>query len=414
MVNITKQPSRSPPPSPTVRSSCLVPSRRPQLSSAVSLLSLIIIYINISKFETVHNSLILSPSGYTHKKEYNCVDGSIIEKGKDNSLELRILVTGGAGFIGMHTSIQLKKLGHHVVAYDAIKPLYSANLTRLRIKKLEINGVDFVKGDVCNSTHLKSTMEYHRIDRIIHLAAFPGVRNSVAYPTEYIDNNVKCFVVLLESLVAKNLTNVPLIYASSSSVYGLNEKAPFSEKDDVSNPTSMYAITKRFNELIAQTYYNLYGLNSVGLRFFTVYGPWGRPDMAYYTFVDKILRNQTIEVYNYGNNVRDFTYIDDIVDGIIASLFIKTKTPEIINLGNSKQVELIEFIKIIETSLDKKALLDYVEMQRGDVPLTHSDISKARCFLKYDPSKSIHDGIPSFVDWFLAENGGQYAEQRSL
>merc|ERR1711871_1355523 len=214
----------------------------------------------------------------------------------------------------MHTSLRLRAMGRRVVAYDNMNTYYSTELKRARVAQLRAHGVLFVEADVCDAKSLAEALDAHNIERVVHLAAQAGVRYSLEHPFAYTRSNVECFVALLEVLRGRA---IPLVYASSSSVYGLNTKVPFSEGDPVLKPASLYAATKRSNELIAHTYHHLYGQRSVGLRFFTVYGPWGRPDMAYFSFTDKIMRGEAIQMYNHGNLERDFTYIDDIVDGVV-------------------------------------------------------------------------------------------------
>ena len=319
-----------------------------------------------------------------------------IEIQKKNGL-YNVLVTGGAGFIGMHTSIHLKKNGHHVVAYDIMNSYYSQALKRARVKKLYKKQIPFVRADVCNASALKSVIKQHQINRIVHLAAQAGVRYSLGHPHEYVHSNVDCFVTLLETI--KTL-NVRLVYASSSSVYGKNTKVPFSESDPVDQPVSLYAATKRSDELIAHVYYNLYNQQSIGLRFFTVYGPWGRPDMAYWSFTKNILEQTPIKMFNHGNLERDFTYIDDVVYGIVASLNVLSQTPLILNLGSHRPVNLKRFIEIIETSAGQKAIIESVKMQSGDVPRTYANISRSRQVLGYNPTTSLEDGISRFVTWY--------------
>jgi len=224
-----------------------------------------------------------------------------------------VMVTGAAGFIGMHTAIELKKMGMSPIGYDNVNQYYSVELKESRIRELKKRDIAFIRGDVCDVAKLKSTIEQHNITRFIHLAAQAGVRYSLDHPLEYTRNNVDCTVNILEVMVELGLKEDPLVYASSSSVYGNNIKIPFQETDRVEDPASLYAATKRSDELIAQTYFNLHNMSSIGLRFFTVYGPYGRPDMAPWIFTDKISNNQTIRVFNHGKSRRDFTYVDDIV-----------------------------------------------------------------------------------------------------
>ena len=317
----------------------------------------------------------------------------------------RVLVTGGAGFIGMHTSLRLRAEGHHIVAYDNLNSYYSLTLKKARLTRLTEQGVHFVHSDVCNTTALASVLDEHHIDRVIHLSAQAGVRYSLGHPYEYTRNNVDCFVTLLEAL--KSRENVRLVYASSSSVYGLNDKIPFAEGDPVERPASLYAASKRMDELMAYVYHNLYGLPSIGLRFFTVYGPWGRPDMAYYTFTDKIMQGEPIDMFNHGNLERDFTYIDDVVEGIVASLNFLLSSAEVLNLGNNKPVPLKTLIEIIESSVGKKADIRSIEMQPGDMPRTFADITKSQQMLGYEPRTLLDEGIPRFVKWFKEYSSSQ-------
>lgn len=310
----------------------------------------------------------------------------------------RVLVTGGAGFIGMHTCLRLHAQGHHVVAYDNLNEYYDPKLKTERVKQLQ--GIPFVYADVCNASALANVIASHNIDRIIHLAAQAGVRYSIGHPHEYIRNNVDCFVTLLEAIKTKQ---IPLVYASSSSVYGTNTKVPFAEHDPVERPASLYAATKRSNELIATVYHNIYGQESIGLRFFTVYGPWGRPDMAYWSFTKNIVEGNPIRIFNHGHMERDFTYIDDVVDGIQASMHTRTSTPLIFNLGSCRPTPLSVFIRSIETSLGKTATTEELDMQPGDVPRTYADITQAKLRLGYNPSTPLSVGIARFTKWYLSQ-----------
>ena len=234
------------------------------------------------------------------------------------------------------------------------------------------------------------------------------MRYSLDHPLEYTRNNVDCTVNISEVMVELGLKEDPLVYASSSSVYGNNVKIPFAESDRLEDPASLYAATKRSDELVAQTYFNLYGLKSVGLRFFTVYGPYGRPDMAPWIFTDKISSQQTIRVFNHGESKRDFTYVGDIVQGVVNSLFVDVNKPELINLGNGRPVLLADFVQLVEQQVGSKAIIDSVGMQKGDVPVTYADISKARRLLAYNPNTTIEEGIQQFVSWFREHDGAQY------
>ena len=320
-----------------------------------------------------------------------------------------VLVTGAVGFIGMHLSIKLKELGFVVIGYDNINSYYSTDLKQRRLDQLKEKNIVFVKGDICDESLLKSTIKSHNVDRIIHLAAQAGVRYSLTNPHEYISNNIDCFVSILEVFHHMELKkNGPLIYASSSSVYGLSKEIPFSESNEVNNFASLYAATKRANENIASTYHHLYKIPSVGLRFFTVYGPWGRPDMAAYIFTNQIEKDLPIQLNNYGNCERDFTYIDDIVNGIVASFRFSTDGTEIFNLGGNRPVELNYFVELIEKGLGKTAKKVLVGMQKGDVPITYANIDKAGCMLAWKPKISIEKGMEKFIEWFRLENGTRY------
>jgi len=328
-------------------------------------------------------------------------------KGPDGP-KFAVMVTGAAGFIGMHTAIELKRMGMTPIGYDNVNEYYSVELKESRIEELKKRDIPFVRGDVCDVAKLKATILEHNITRFIHLAAQAGVRYSLDHPLEYTRNNVDCTVNILEVMVELGLTEDPLVYASSSSVYGNNVKIPFQETDRVEDPASLYAATKRSDELIAHTYFNLHNISSIGLRFFTVYGPYGRPDMAPWIFTDKISNNQTIRVFNHGKSRRDFTYVADIVQGIIHSLFVNTGQPELVNLGNGRPVVLGDFVRIVEERVGRKAQIHSVGMQKGDVPTTYADITKARWLLAYNPTTTIEEGISHFVEWFREHDASRY------
>ncbi len=324
-----------------------------------------------------------------------------------------VLVTGAAGFIGMHTSIELKRMGMTPVGYDNINEYYSPRLKESRIDELFRHRIDVEVGDVCDAEKLKEVIETRKITRFIHLAAQAGVRYSLDHPFEYTRNNVDCTVTLLEVVKELGLTEYPVIYASSSSVYGNNAKVPFQETDPVEDPASLYAATKRSDELIARTYFNLHNVSSIGLRFFTVYGPFGRPDMAPWIFTHKIKNNKPIDVFNHGMSRRDFTYIDDIVQGVVNSLLLdKSKhsiEAEVINLGNGNPVLLADFVRIVKERIGKPVRINKIGMQKGDVPATYADISKARHLLGYEPTTSIKEGIDKFVTWFEDNDASAYS-----
>lgn len=359
--------------------------------------------INLRDFSNVSH-----PQAKYKESAHRMTKGRIEElKGPDGP-KFSVMVTGAAGFIGMHTAIELKRLGMTPIGYDNVNPYYSVPLKELRIDELKKRDILFVRGDVCDVAKLKSTIEEHDITRFVHLAAQAGVRYSLDHPLEYTRNNVDCTVNILEVMVELGLREEPLVYASSSSVYGNNVKIPFQETDRVEDPASLYAATKRSDELIAHTYFNLHNISSIGLRLFTVYGPFGRPDMAPWIFTDKISRNQTVRVFNHGKSQRDFTYVGDIVQGIVHALFVNTGRPELVNLGNGSPVVLADFVRIVQESVGRRAHIDSVGMQKGDVPKTYADITKAQYLLGYNPTTTIEDGIASFVEWFRDHDATQY------
>ena len=321
----------------------------------------------------------------------------VARRQKRGTTKHRVLVTGGAGFIGMHTCLRLEADGHHAIAFDNMNTYYDVALKESRIKKLMDHNITVFRADVCDANALTTVLNNHRIDRVVHLAAQAGVRYSINHPHKYVQNNINCFVTLLETI---KMRSIKLIYASSSSVYGKNNKVPFAEGDRVDHPASLYAATKRSNELIAETYYNLYSQPSIGLRFFTVYGPWGRPDMAYWSFTRNIIDGNPIRMFNHGNLERDFTYIDDVVDGIVASLEVDSSKPLILNLGSHRPVALKHFIQIVEKAVGRRAMIKSVPMQAGDVPRTYADLTQSKKLLNYSPKTSLEVGIPLFVDWY--------------
>ena len=311
----------------------------------------------------------------------------------------RILVTGCAGFIGMHLCKSLLNDGFEVRGLDNMNSYYDKSLKIDRIKILKVfSNFFFEEVDLNNFEAIKIIFESFKPDKVVNLAAQAGVQYSLINPSAYIESNVSGFLNILEC--CKDYNAKGLIYASSSSVYGSNKKIPFSEIDSVDNPISIYAATKKSNELMAKVYNHLYNLNSTGLRFFTVYGPWGRPDMAYYSFTKKILNNEQIEVYNYGKVERDFTYIDDIIIGIKASIE-KNFSYEIFNLGNSKKEKVLDLIKAIENNLDKKANIVLKPLKSGDVKSTNADITKSLKMLGYNPKTNIDTGLGKFIKWYI-------------
>ncbi len=319
-----------------------------------------------------------------------------------------ILVTGTAGFIGFHLAKRLLAAGWQVVGLDNFNDYYDPALKQARHRQLEpLPGYTGVAGDLCDYPLLAELFQRHRFAEVVHLAAQAGVRYSLTHPFAYQRANLEGFLNLLEAVRQAGVKR--FVYASSSSVYGGNTKLPFAETDPVDHPVSLYAATKKANELIAHSYTHLYGIHSVGLRFFTVYGPWGRPDMAMWLFADRIRRGQPIPVFNHGDMRRDFTYIDDIVAGILGVLAADDLEPyEIFNLGNHRSEALLEMIGEIEKALGSKAKLDLQPMQPGDVPATFADIDRARRKLGFNPTTPITVGIPKFVDWFVDYHNGVY------
>jgi len=325
--------------------------------------------------------------------------------------KMKTLVTGSAGFIGFHVTNALLDQGDEVVGFDNLNDYYDVGLKVARNAILQNKpGYNFCDLDLCDYEGLAKLFRTEKIDRICHLAAQPGVRYSLTNPLAYQKSNNEGFLNIIEC--ARQFSVKQFVFASSSSVYGGNTKLPFSVDDRVDNPISLYAATKRSNELVAHVYSHLYGLNTIGLRFFTVYGPWGRPDMAYFRFTKAILNDQPIEVYNRGKMARNFTYIDDIVAGVKASLAYSAKY-EIFNLGNDQTVELLSFISCLEKLLGKKAKLTMLPLQPGDPIETWADISSARKKLNYQPKTDIEAGLKKFVAWFQAESAKekQYVQQ---
>jgi UDP-glucuronate 4-epimerase len=310
---------------------------------------------------------------------------------------LLILVTGVAGFIGFHTAEKLCGMGEEVVGIDNINSYYDPALKKARLALLKKNKrFIFYKLDLCNFAGLENLFAKHAIDRICHLAAQAGVRYSLTDPFVYQKSNNEGFLNLIELARRNGIKN--FVYASSSSVYGSNTKLPFTEEDRTDSPISLYAATKKANELTAHSYSHLFGVPCSGLRFFTVYGPWGRPDMALFKFTKAIRAETPIEVYNNGNMKRNFTYIDDIVQGI--EIVLNRPVPyEIYNLGNDKAEGLMEFIREIEKNLGKKAVVNFLPLQPGDVPATVADVSKM-VKLGFKPKTDIDKGVKAFIDWY--------------
>ncbi len=311
-----------------------------------------------------------------------------------------ILATGAAGFIGYHVAEALLCAGHRVVGVDNFNDYYSPALKEARHARLEQHAnYQGHRLDLCDLAGLQRVMQASRPDRVCHLAAQAGVRYSLTHPHAYQRSNLEGFFNVLH--LSQELGVSRFVYASSSSVYGNVKELPFSEDQRVDTPISLYAATKKANELVAHTYSHLYRLPTVGLRFFTVYGPWGRPDMALWLFTRDILAGKPIPVFNHGDMRRDFTCIDDIVAGVLASLFAGgLETYEIFNLGNHQSEPLLDLIAVLEASLGKKAEKTLLPMQPGDVQATYANIERARAKLGFEPHTSIREGIPRFVEWY--------------
>lgn len=311
----------------------------------------------------------------------------------------KILITGSAGFIGMSLCQKLLRSDYPVFGVDNLNSYYDPLLKKNRLKELaKFKNFMFEKVDILNLAELKKIFKEFKPDKVVNLAAQAGVVYSLENPHSYIKSNIDGFLNILEC--CKEFHVKGLVYASSSSVYGASEKIPFSIEDNNTNiPISIYAVTKKTNELMAYSYNHLYNLHTTGLRFFTVYGPWGRPDMAIYKFVDRILKGKEIDVYNHGLMERDFTYIDDIVDGILAAVE-KNYFNEIFNLGNSKTEKLMDLIKIIEINLNKAAKINFMDIQLGEIKKTFADIGSSKKKLSFSPQTSLNEGVSKFIYWF--------------
>ncbi|NOY79516.1 MAG: NAD-dependent epimerase/dehydratase family protein [Kiritimatiellaeota bacterium] len=315
------------------------------------------------------------------------------------------LVTGAAGFIGSRVALRLLEQGRRVVGLDNFNDYYDVALKEARHARLEaFPEYRGVRGDLCDYPLLQKLFREEEFDSVIHLAAQAGVRHSVDHPFTYLKSNLEGFLGILETCRHARVRR--LVYASSSSVYGSNTDLPFSEDDRVDHPLSLYGATKRSNELMAHAYTHLYDLQTIGLRFFTVYGPWGRPDMAMWIFAERITHGQPIPVFNQGKMRRDFTYIDDIVSGVLGAVFApELNRFDIFNLGNHRCEELMDVIGLIETALGRKAELDLLPMQPGDVTATYADVSRAQEHLGFSPTTSIREGVPRFIEWFRRYRG---------
>jgi len=326
------------------------------------------------------------------------------------------LITGSAGFIGFHLCKRLLGGNHNIIGLDNLNNYYDVSLKESRLNMLkQYDNFTFYKASLEDNDAIKKIFASHDISVVINLAAQAGVRYSLENPMAYIDSNIVGFINILEACRHNNVQH--LIYASSSSVYGSNTHIPFSVHDNIDHPISLYAATKKSNELMAHVYSHLFGMPATGLRFFTVYGPWGRPDMALFLFTKSILEGEPIKVFNHGNMMRDFTYVDDIIEGIVR-LIPKPPKPnpewdsnnpdpgtssapyKVYNIGNNSPVQLSRFIEVIEEKLGKKAIKKYLPMQPGDVPATYADVDDLMRDVGFKPATSIEDGIGRFVEWF--------------
>lgn len=324
---------------------------------------------------------------------------------------MKFLVTGAAGFIGFHTAMRLCQSGHQVVGIDNLNDYYSVELKLARLEQLQaLPGFAFVKLDIADRDAMQALFREHRFERVIHLAAQAGVRYSLDNPHVYAESNLTGFVNVLEGCRQNDVGH--LVYASSSSVYGMNAKVPFAIEDAVDNPISLYAATKRANELMAHTYAHLYRLPTTGLRFFTVYGPWGRPDMAPFKFTKAILEGQPIDIYNGGDMSRDFTYIDDVVEGIVriqdcpppyadeSEQARQGATDRLFNIGLGSPVRLLDFVGCIESATGVEAIKQMKPMQPGDVPQTWADVSALAQRTGFRPTTPLQEGVARFVAWY--------------
>jgi len=329
---------------------------------------------------------------------------------------MKVLITGAAGFIGSALSLRLLERGDEVIGIDSLNDYYDVALKEARLERTAIyDHFTDLRVSIDDREAMADIFSTHRPDRVVNLAAQAGVRYSIENPLAYVDTNLLGFANILEGCRHNGVEH--LVYASSSSVYGSNTKMPFSVHDNVDHPVSLYAASKKANELMAHTYSHLYGIPTTGLRFFTVYGPWGRPDMAYFKFTQKILAGEPIDVFNNGNHQRDFTYIDDIVEGVVRVLDkIPAPNPDwsgdtpdaasstapyrLYNIGNNQPVELMHYIEVLEDCLGKKAVKNMLPMQAGDVQATYADVDELVSAIDYKPSMSVEEGMARFVDWY--------------
>lgn len=330
---------------------------------------------------------------------------------------MKVLVTGTAGFIGSHVAIKLLDRGDEVIGIDNLNDYYDVDLKKARLARfLEHPNYVHIHGDLADRALIEGIFAAHKPQRVINLAAQAGVRYAAVNPHVYVASNVTGFLHILEGCRNHNVDH--LVFASTSSVYGANEKMPFSEHQSTEHPLTLYAATKKANEQMAHSYAHLYGIPCTGLRFFTVYGPWGRPDMALFLFTKAILTGEPIKVFNHGHHRRSFTYIDDIAEGVIRTLDkVPTNDPKwngsqpdpassgvspyrIYNIGNEQSVELLRYIEVLEKYLGRKAILEMLPLQSGDVPNTEADVSELFQSVNYRPEVSIEDGVKNFVDWY--------------
>lgn len=336
---------------------------------------------------------------------------------------MKVLITGTAGFIGFHTAKRLIERGDDVVGFDVVNSYYDLALKEARLQaladcaKTAQGKWSFVRADLAELATVNQTFATNQFERVIHLAAQAGVRHSLTHPHDYVQSNIVAFTNILEACRHHHVPH--LTYASTSSVYGANTTLPFTEDQGVDHPLQFYAATKRANELMAHSYSHLFRLPTTGLRFFTVYGPWGRPDMALFLFTQAILENKPLNVFNHGNHTRDFTYVDDIVEGVVrASDQIAEPNPawnakhpdpatsnapfRIFNIGNNSPIKLTAYIEALEEALGKKAILKFLDLQPGDVPDSAADASRLVAAVGYKPATSVRQGVANFVDWYRA------------
>ena len=340
---------------------------------------------------------------------------------------MHVMITGAAGFIGSNLSLRLLERGDTVTGIDNLNDYYDVSLKEARLARLmPWEQFDFIKTDISDQREMQRLFSDRQFDAVVNLAAQAGVRYSIENPAAYIDANLVGFGHILEGCRHSGVGH--LVYASSSSVYGSNTKLPFSEKDNVDHPISLYAASKKANELMAHAYAHLYGMPTTGLRFFTVYGPWGRPDMALFKFTRGILENEPIPVFNRGEMVRDFTYVDDIVEGVVRVIDQPAERSDgpnepdrsasapwrIFNIGNSHRVPLMDYIQALEKALGKQATLNLLPMQDGDVPATEADITALESDLGYRPKVKVEEGIQRFVDWYCSYYSVERANKKEV